>query len=199
MKRNYWTLVVALVLILALALVLGARTVWLDRAAVYEQELDRAGLKADGLQTQLYYASLKEPPSYVLPLELVAISSPVGYRVNPMGGTEEALHKGVDLVAAVGTPVRAALAGTVKEHWLTPGWHHGRLYHGHFIMGGMIVIDHGEFFTVYGHLSATYVHEDDRVEAGQLIGLVGNTGLSTGPHLHFELVVKPLEYLKEKL
>ena len=62
----------------------------------------------------------------------------------------------------------------------------------------MIVIDHGEFFTVYGHLSATYVHEEDEVEAGQVIVLVGDTGLSTGPHLHFELVINPLKYLKEK-
>ena len=119
--------------------------------------------------------------------------------MDPMGGGTEALHKGVDLAGPVGMPVRAVLAGVVVDHWLVPGWHWGKEYHGHPIMGGYIVIDHGEgLFSCYGHLSATFVHEDNWIEAGQVIGEVGNTGISTGPHLHFELVVDPLRYLEER-
>ena len=117
--------------------------------------------------------------------------------MDPMGGGTEGLHKGIDLAGPVGTPVRAALAGVVADHWLVPGWHYGKEYKGDPIFGGLIVIDHGDgLFSLYGHLSATFVHEDDYIEAGQVIGELGNTGISTGPHLHFKLVVDPLRYLE---
>ena len=164
-----------------------------DRIANQQAEIDR--LEAWRYWTQI--AAL--PPPYHQPLDQLWISSGVGYRMDPMGGGTEALHKGVDLVGPVGAPVRAALAGVVVDHWLVPGWHYGKEYHGHPIMGGYIVIDHGEgLFSCYGHLSATFIHEDNWIEAGQVIGEVGSTGISTGPHLHFELVVDPLRYLEER-
>ena len=105
----------------------------------------------------------------------------------------------MDLAGPIGTPVRAVLAGVVIDHWLVPGMHHGILYHGHAVFGGLVVIDHGDgLFTLYGHLSATCVHEDWYVEAGQVIGELGDTGITTGPHLHFEVVVDPLRYLEER-
>lgn len=139
------------------------------------------------------------PQSYSLPIEQLWISSGTGYRMDPMGGAEEALHKGVDLAGKVGEPVRAVLAGIVTEHWLTPGWHYGKQYFGHPIYGATIVIDHGDgLYSIYGHLSATDVHEGEWVEMGQVIGELGDTGISTGPHLHFEIVVNPLRYLEER-
>ena len=164
-----------------------------DRIANQQAEIDR--LEAWRYWTQI--AAL--PPPYHQPLDQLWVSSGVGYRMDPMGGGTEGLHKGVDLAGPVGTPVRAALAGVVVDHWLVPGWHYGKQYHGHPIMGGYIVIDHGEgLFSCYGHLSATFIHEDNWIEAGQVIGEVGNTGMSTGSHLHFELVVDPLRYLEER-
>lgn len=136
---------------------------------------------------------------YHPPLDNLIISSATGYRLDPMGGSTEALHKGLDLAAPIGTPVYAVLPGVVAEHWLVPGWHHGKQYNGHPTFGAMIVIDHGEgLFTIYGHLSKTQVHEGNHVDAGDKIGEVGNTGISTGPHLHFELVIDPLIYLEER-
>ena len=117
----------------------------------------------------------------------------------PACGSCHSLEPGVDLVGPIGAPVRAVLAGTVAEHWLVPGWHWGKRYHGHPVYGAMIVLDHGEgLFSIYGHLSATFVHEGDWIEAGQVIGELGNTGISTGPHLHLEIVVDPLRYLEER-
>ena len=129
------------------------------------------------------------------PMESYWISSGSGYRTDPMGGKEESqLHKGLDLVGPHHTPVKAAAAGVVVEHWPAPNGY----FRGHPIYGGLIVIDHlNGTFTLYGHLSTTYVSEGDRVEAGEIIGRQGNTGISTGEHLHFEVIVNPLLYLSE--
>jgi murein DD-endopeptidase MepM/ murein hydrolase activator NlpD len=143
-------------------------------------------------------ADLKEhprTPPHHPPLEQAWISSGNGYRMDPMGGDTEGLHKGVDLVGPVGSPVIAVLTGTVVEHWPSPDSY----WRGHPIYGGLVVIDHGEgLFTLYGHLSETCVHEGYQVEAGQVIGKLGDTGVTTGPHLHFEVVVDPLRYLEER-
>jgi murein DD-endopeptidase MepM/ murein hydrolase activator NlpD len=126
------------------------------------------------------------------PLDEFWVSSHAGYRDDPMGGGEESrLHKGVDLVGPHAAPVHAAAAGIVVEHWPAPNG----FYKGHPIFGGLVVIDHQEgSFTLYGHLSETFVHEGQRVEKGTIIGRQGNTGISTGEHLHFEVIVDPLSY-----
>jgi murein DD-endopeptidase MepM/ murein hydrolase activator NlpD len=126
------------------------------------------------------------------PLDSYWISSASGYRNDPMGGKEEMqLHKGLDLVGPHRAPVKAAAAGVVVEHWPAPNGY----FKGHPIYGGLLVIDHLDgTLTLYGHLSTTYVSTGDRVEAGEIIGRQGNTGISTGEHLHFELIVNPLIY-----
>lgn len=87
-------------------------------------------------------------------------------------------HYGTDLAAPAGTPVAAAAAGVVRH----AGWQH--------IFGNVVIVDHGQgVSTSYNHLSATSVAVGDAVEAGQEIGRVGSTGQSTGPHLHWGLVV----------
>jgi murein DD-endopeptidase MepM/ murein hydrolase activator NlpD len=129
------------------------------------------------------------------PMDSFWISSGSGYRDDPMGGKEESqLHKGLDLVGPHRAPVKAAAAGVIAEHWPAPNGY----YKGHPIFGGLVVIDHLDgTLTLYGHLSTTYVGEGDRVEAGEIIGRQGNTGISTGEHLHFEVIVNPLIYLSE--
>jgi len=138
------------------------------------------------------------------PMAQYAISSGVGYRVKPLGGGEEKLHRGVDLVGPAGCAILAAGSGVVVEHWPAPGTpvpgRPGRYFAGHPVMGGYIVLDHGEgIFTLYGHMDRTYVHTGQRVLAGQVIGRQGATGDATGPHLHFELVVSPLLFFERPL
>lgn len=85
-------------------------------------------------------------------------------------------HTGVDLASSVGTPVKAANGGVV----IFAGWNS-------FGYGNTIVLSHGPFSTVYGHLSGINVGCRQVVSAGQVIGAVGSTGNSSGPHLHFEI------------
>lgn len=106
------------------------------------------------------------------------VSSPFGERIDPIDG-EESFHPGIDICAPAGTPVRAAAAGIVVES--------GREEAGY---GIEVLIDHGYGIeTRYGHLRRTFVLEGQWVRQGQVIGTVGSTGRSTGPHLHYEVLV----------
>lgn len=87
-----------------------------------------------------------------------------------------AFHEGLDFTAEVGTPIYAAAGGIVTSAEQTPDY------------GKIIKIDHGSGLeTRYAHTSMMFVKAGDRVEKGQMIAQVGNTGRSTGPHLHFEV------------
>src|SRR5574340_187578 len=133
-------------------------------------------------------------PAFALrpPLATYVISSPVGYRVDPMGGGEggEEFHRGLDMVGPHNSPILAAGDGVVVEHWPAPGTRTrtGGVFRGHPVFGGMIVIDHGDgVWTLYGHMSSTFVYTGQRVKAGDKIGIQGATGDATGEHLHFEV------------
>lgn len=115
------------------------------------------------------------------------ITSPFGYRVHPILGYRK-LHTGIDISAPSGTPVIAAGSGTVIASRFMGGY------------GNCIMVDHGSKVTVYAHLSGRAVSAGQSVSAGQTIGYVGSTGMSTGPHLHFEVRVNgslqnPVNYL----
>ncbi len=105
-------------------------------------------------------------------------TSNFGYRLHPVLGSW-LMHSGKDLAAPEGTPVVAALSGRVLSSGVAGGY------------GLAIEIEHDRprRRTLYGHLSELYVKPGDRVRQGEVIGRVGSTGLSTGPHLHFELRV----------
>jgi murein DD-endopeptidase MepM/ murein hydrolase activator NlpD len=103
------------------------------------------------------------------------VTSGFGYRLHPILHTYR-MHTGIDFGAPVGAPIFAAAAGEI----FTAGWCRG--------YGRCIIILHGDgISTLYGHCSAVLVQSGQIVRRGQLIGLVGSTGLSTGPHLHFEV------------
>lgn len=132
--------------------------------------------------------------------DYLRLTSPYGYRelINPFtGGTRESVHKGVDILGTYRARVTAIGAGKVIEHYPVPNGY----FKGHPVLGGMIKIDHGNgWFSVYGHLSATYIKEGQIIKAGDVIGRQGNTGKSYGSHLHFELqynneTVQPLKFV----
>jgi murein DD-endopeptidase MepM/ murein hydrolase activator NlpD len=113
------------------------------------------------------------------PLRITQISSPFGWRIHPVLNTPE-FHKGIDFRAPMGTPVNATSAGRIVE----AGWN------GNY--GLMIRLRHGaNLETNYAHLQklAPALKVGDDVKAGQIIGYVGSTGLSTGPHLYYEVYV----------
>lgn len=112
---------------------------------------------------------------YPLPYS-VPVTSNYGWRMNPVT-VIWSFHSGIDLGAPFGTPVLAAKAGRVEF----AGWGGG--------YGNLIELDHGSTGTRYAHLEAIYVSQGQSVAQGQQIGLVGSTGRSTGPHLHFEIMV----------
>jgi murein DD-endopeptidase MepM/ murein hydrolase activator NlpD len=110
-----------------------------------------------------------------LPIPGAGLNSPFGIRVDPLGGGA-GFHPGIDLNATSGTPIHAAAAGVVVVAGDCGGY------------GNCVVIDHGALVaTVYGHQSQVLIRVGQHLEAGDVIGLVGSTGKSTGPHLHFEV------------
>lgn len=103
------------------------------------------------------------------------ITSRYGNRRSPFSRRMQ-FHTGLDIANSYGTPIKAADGGEV----IFSGWWGG--------YGKAVIIDHGKgFSTVYAHMSRIYVQKDQQVDKGQVIGLVGSTGYSTGPHLHFEV------------
>ncbi len=103
------------------------------------------------------------------------VSSGYGYRTHPISG-RRSFHDGVDLACGAGTPIHAAAAGRVVH----AGWYGA--------YGIAVIIDHGSgWSTLYGHCTSTAVGAGQTVSSGQVIGYVGSTGYSTGPHLHYSV------------
>jgi murein DD-endopeptidase MepM/ murein hydrolase activator NlpD len=118
-----------------------------------------------------------------------AISSHYGVRADPLLGTP-AMHSGTDFRAPMGSGIQAAASGKV----VSAGWNGG--------YGRMVEIEHASGFTTrYAHMSQILVQEGQTVASGDLIGKVGSTGRSTGPHLHYEVhrngnALNPIRFLK---
>lgn len=125
----------------------------------------------------------KEKPAYIMPVEDYVFSSPFGQRWGRA-------HEGIDLAVPTGTVVAAAADGVVIQSGENGGY------------GISIYVDHGNgIVTRYGHLSQAYAQVGREVKQGETIGLSGNTGNSTGPHLHFEIrigdvAVNPASYVE---
>lgn len=157
---------------------------------------DRAETGREILKEEVTYEAVpkivergtKIPPTYVKPISGGRLSSNFGRRNRPTRGASS-YHKGVDWAIPTGTAVMASSAGTVAK----AGWGSG--------YGYVVYINHADGRqTRYGHLSKVLVSAGQKVSQGQKIALSGNTGVSTGPHLHFEILingsqVNPLKYL----
>lgn len=124
----------------------------------------------------------------VQPVAKLQFTSNFGIRSDPFRGTA-AMHAGVDIPGPVGTPIYATADGIISHSGRAGGY------------GNLIEINHGKgIATRYGHLSRIMVADNVRVVRGQLIGLMGSTGRSTGPHLHYEVridghAVNPMPFL----
>jgi murein DD-endopeptidase MepM/ murein hydrolase activator NlpD len=121
-----------------------------------------------------------------LPLMNLRLTSGFGYRIHPITKLQD-LHKGIDLSARC-DPVLSILKGRVTDTGYNP------------VLGNYIKIAHGDFQSIYGHLSLIIVNKDQPVEAGQPIAVTGATGRATGEHLHFSIKFKdryinPLQFL----
>ncbi|MGH2564413.1 MAG: M23 family metallopeptidase [Ginsengibacter sp.] len=122
---------------------------------------------------RLIYNISYTPLGYPFPGD---ITSTFGHRENPFTGENVETHKGVDIRAPMGAPVRAMAKGEVEFAGLKGGF------------GNCIMLKHANGFeTLYGHLSKILVNVGQQIEIGQQIGRVGSTGRSTGPHLHYEV------------
>ncbi len=116
------------------------------------------------------------------------LTSGFGYRISPFTGTSQ-FHEGIDIANNMGTPIRATADGVVVSVKTHVGY------------GKMVVIDHGYgVVTRYGHCSEIFVKPGMKVKRGDVIASMGNTGRSTGPHLHYEVrvngvAVNPMRYI----
>jgi len=111
----------------------------------------------------------------VLNKNLTRMASGYGWRIDPVYHSRR-FHAGMDFTAPIGTDIYATANGTVQS----AGWQQG--------YGNCVQINHGfGYLTLYGHMSAIKVHAGQSVKRGDVIGLVGSTGKSTGPHLHYEV------------
>ena len=149
-------------------------------AAKYDEYLAKLALQGEN------------PPSdatWVTPVSGYTITSPFGMRVHPILGTSR-MHNGIDMACAQGTPIYATRAGTVTVASYQAGG-----------AGNYVSINHLDgFASIYMHMTNYVVSAGQSVSQGQLIGYVGSTGLSTGPHLHFGIsyagtYVNPLAYI----
>ena len=114
-----------------------------------------------------------------MPLDELRVTSPFGWRENPLlGNGALEWHTGIDFGAPLGTPVKSSAPGTV-------------VYAEYHQYGGLrIVVDHGDGVqTTYNHLNDIFVEVGQEVGANEVIGAIGSTGNSTGPHLHFEVLL----------
>jgi murein DD-endopeptidase MepM/ murein hydrolase activator NlpD len=160
-----------------------------DLMAKIDLETDQfSGIEAKLLQQSV----LKDMLPNSSPVSVAFNSSSYGWRIDPFNG-EKAFHEGLDFPAAVGTRINAAAGGIVS--FAGPSADYGKL----------IRIDHGSGLeTRYAHSSKLFVTVGQRVEKGQEIAEIGNTGRSTGPHLHYEIrfngnALDPRRYLKASI
>jgi murein DD-endopeptidase MepM/ murein hydrolase activator NlpD len=166
-----------------------------DQLSVIEDDIDKVlrQLKLENAsftdvfdQLQTKKDVLDHTPS-IMPVEGY-ISRGIGKQTNPFTGSYQ-MHGGVDIAAGRGTPIFAPAKGDV----IFSGWEQG--------MGNTVIISHGYgLTTTYGHMSLIKVHKGDTINRQDVVGYVGSTGNSTGPHLHYEVqkngsVVDPKNYM----
>lgn len=169
----------------------GFRKVVVSEKYLNEDQIERVILKEEIVKEavpKIVERGTKIPPTFIYPVKGARISSTFGRRNSPTAGASS-YHKGVDWAVPTGTSIYASSGGTVTK----AGWGGG--------YGYCVYITHSDGReTRYAHMSRVSVKAGEKVGQGQRIGYSGNTGISTGPHLHFEMIIRgthvnPLNYL----
>lgn len=171
----------------------GGPLLELDEAAIAVIEARAAHLEVDlkAYETALRVREEQARIPSIWPVIGGEVTDGYGVRGNPFGGGSAEFHSGQDIAAPRGTPVLAAADGFVSQASYQSGY------------GQIVVIDHGNGLTTrYGHLSKIEATLGQEMKRGELLGEVGSTGRSTGPHLHYEVrfndvAVNPRHYLPE--
>jgi murein DD-endopeptidase MepM/ murein hydrolase activator NlpD len=147
-----------------------------EKISIVSRQMENRSDMLGVLEAQLFEQTVrKKLMPTMMPVNAPFNASGFGMRIDPFTG-QQAMHEGVDFLTDVGTPVVAAAGGVVQFAGFHPQY------------GYMIDIDHGnDLLTRYAHLSRVYVREGDVLQRGRRIADSGNTGRSTGPHLHFEV------------
>lgn len=163
------------------------------KAAILEltEEVDGRDEYMSSIEAKILQKSvLKDMLPNISPVYAAFNSSSYGWRIDPLNGNK-AFHEGLDFTADSGTAIRAAADGIVSTSERTPDY------------GNIVKIDHGSGLeTRYAHASKLLVKPGERVIKGQTVAQVGNTGRSTGPHLHYEIrlngnALDPRKYLNK--
>ena len=147
-----------------------------DKVASLSRQMENRTDQLGVLEAQLFEQAVKKKAMpTMMPVSAPFNASGFGYRIDPFSG-QQAMHEGIDFITDVGTPVVAAAGGVIQFAGFHPQY------------GNVIDIDHGnDLVTRYAHLSKVLVKEGDMLQRGRRIADSGNTGRSTGPHLHFEV------------
>jgi len=161
-----------------------------DRFQRINAKIDRLNNSYLGLQLYIerLHGNLQHTPS-ITPVSNFFLSSPFGFRTHPVTGETEKMHQGIDMTAPKWTPIHAPANGRVD------------LVSNSETMGRYVSIDHGNgIVTRYGHMEKPFVKEGQIVSRSDVIGYVGNTGRTTGHHLHYEVwvngtAVNPIYYI----
>lgn len=140
----------------------------------YEISIERNVPVFDYVSNTPLFQLIQERVTVCLPLDYLTVNSRYGYRKDPVYRCER-FHDGIDLKCNYQN-VYSMLPGVVKE-----------VHRGNRGYGNYVILQHGSIECLYGHLSIIAVNEDDLVEAGDIVAISGNTGKSTGPHLHLRL------------
>ena len=139
-----------------------------------------------------YYREIVQYVPFVKPVWSYWLTSPFGGRADPFN-KKQARHKGVDLASRTGNKIKTMAKGKVTRAEYAGGY------------GNLVEVDHGNGFkTKYAHMNKIYVKKGEHLEAGDVVGEVGSTGRSTGPHLHYEVLyrgiqVDPMPFMKAKI
>lgn len=158
--------------------------IWLEEQKKKEEEQNKHNNNNNS------YAPPASGEAFYFPLQYCTmLTSAYGYRVHPITGNYT-FHNGVDLAAGTGTPIYATKSGTVTTATYN------------YAYGYYVVVNHLDgFSSLYGHMTHYTVSQGDYVQRGEIIGYVGSTGYSTGPHLHFTVYyngssVNPMSYIR---
>lgn len=157
----------------------GVESIYIKNAVGFEEDFAITDIN---MVTDFYAKKIKqiEKTLIVIPLGKPTkgtVSSMFGNRVNPFGGFKSEKHVGMDFKGKIGDPVKSTAQGKVVFSGTKSGY------------GKCIIIQHNNYFqTLYAHLSNSKVKVNQEIKAGEIIGSIGNSGRSTGPHLHYEVI-----------